>query len=75
MYIYTKENLNLINNLINNQKIKNNIIDEFENKCINDKQIANTFNYYCITSKSINKQSTSHINNLMNILNPMNITI
>ena len=47
--ISTKENWNLINNLINKQQIKqspNYIIDEFENKLINDKQIANAFNYY-----------------------------
>ena len=71
--ISTKENWNLINNLINKQQIKqypNYIIDEFENKFNNDKQIANAFNSYFInTSQSINKQCTSLINNI----NPVNI--
>ena len=47
--ISTKENWNLINNLINKQQIKqspNYIIDEFENKFNNDKQIANAFNSF-----------------------------
>ena len=72
--ISTKENWNLINNLINKQQIKqspNYIIDEFENKFNNDKQIANAFNSYFInTSQSINNQFTSPINNI----NPINIT-
>ena len=58
--ISTKENWNLINNLKNKQQIKqssNYIIDEFENKFNNDKQIANAFNSYFInTSQSINNQ-------------------
>ena len=66
--------MNLINNLINKQQIKQSpyyIIDEFENKFNNDKQIANTFNSYFInTSQSINNQFTSPINNI----NPINIT-
>ena len=59
--IFTNENWNLINNLINKQKIKqspNYIIDEFENKFNNDKQLANAFNSYFInTSQSIHNNS------------------
>ena len=59
--ISIKENWNLINNLINKQQIKqspNYIIDQLENKFINDKQITYVFNsYFMNTSQYINKNS------------------